>query len=81
MASVASRAVAGGVGAPCGRSRDGEAGPCGHRRTQWRIGRQDAMIPMAVAPRGRDEDPPPIQPLQRGEAEGGLPIRPGFRRS
>ena len=21
----------------------------------------------------------PIQPLQRGEAEGGLPIRPGFR--
>ena len=32
------------------RSRDGEAGPCSHRRTQWGIGRQDAMIPMAVAP-------------------------------
>jgi len=33
----------------------GEAGPCGHRRTEWSVGRQDAMIPMAVTARGRDE--------------------------
>ena len=36
------------------------------------------MIPMAMAPRGRDEHGHPVEPLQGGEIKHELPIGPGF---
>lgn len=58
--------------------RHGEGGPCDHCRTEWSIGHQDAMIPMAMSARGGNEHGHPVEPLEGGEIEHNLSIGPGF---